>query len=61
MLSLVYIKDEYGTALLGVFMMKEDAESFKKGHSLERLMHIVEADVSGWTEWSKIRELGGLD
>jgi len=59
MLSLVYIKDEYGTALLGVFMMREDAESFKKEHSLERLMHIV--DVSGWTEWSKIRELGGLD
>ena len=59
MLSLVYIKDEYGTALLGVFMMREDAESFKKGHSLEGLMHIV--DVSGWTEWCKFRDLGGID
>ena len=64
MLYLVYIKANPDhvmpqTCLLGAFMLKEDAEKFKRNHILSNHLALVEAD--GWENWLAIRTEAGLD
>ena len=57
----VYMKaksDTYHSVLLGLFLMKEDAEAFFKDKSWESnafSFHLEEID--SWSEWTKIRTL----
>ena len=57
----VYMKsksDPYHSVLLGLFLMKEDAEVFFKDKSWDNgkySYHLEEID--SWSEWTKIRTL----
>ena len=57
----VYMKSKsepYHRVLLGLFLMKEDAEVFFKDKSWESddfSFHLEETD--SWSEWTKIRNL----
>jgi len=62
MIYLVYIQADHINALpptlLGAFMMKEDAEKFKRNHTLSN--HLIVSDVDDWETWSAIRTNAGL-
>ena len=57
----VYMKsksDTYHSVLLGLFLMKEDAEAFFKDKAWENdtySYHLEETE--SWSEWTKIRKL----
>ena len=61
MMYIVYFEVKAGSEtvwVLGMFMMKSDAEMFKREHILCDRLVVVETDC--WENWTAIRKKAGL-